>query len=79
MAKASKHDMGAGAQGKQAGVGAMTDAPDDQIGENMVLSNRDKSRHPETRGYDSKRAQTEQMQENPHARDPESDNSEPEK
>ena len=62
MAKASKNNMGAGAQGKQAGVGAMTDVPADMIGENMVLSNRDKSQHPKERGYDGKRVQSEQLQ-----------------
>ena len=62
MAKANKHDMGAGAQGKGAGTGAMTDLPGGVLEENMVLSNRDKSRHGDQRGLDSKTVQTEQYQ-----------------
>ena len=60
MAKASKHDMGPGAQGKGSGTGAMTDLPEGLLEENMVLSNRDKSRHSDQRGLDSKAVQTEQ-------------------
>jgi len=62
MAKASKTRSGVGAQGKGAGVGAMTDLPKDKVQENMALSNRDKSRHPKERGLDSKAIQTEQLQ-----------------
>ena len=62
MAKADKHDMGAGAQGKGSGSGAMTDLADGVLGENMVLSNRDKARHSQERGLDSKTVQTEQYQ-----------------
>ena len=32
------------------------------IGENMILSNRDKSRHSAERGLDSRQIQTEQLQ-----------------
>lgn len=73
MAKASRHNMGAGAKGKGAGVGAMTDAPEGMIEENMILSNRDKSQHTGERGYDSKRIQTEQMQDQPYERSEPSD------
>jgi hypothetical protein len=54
--------MGLGAQGKGAGTGANTDIPKQKIGENMVLSNRDKSQHSDVRGMDGKRIQTEQLQ-----------------
>lgn len=60
MAKADKHSMGAGSQGKGSGHGAMTDLPEGLLEENMVLSNRDKSRHSDERGLDSKTVQTEQ-------------------
>ncbi|MBX9933876.1 MAG: hypothetical protein K2Y56_20530 [Methylobacterium sp.] len=60
MAKADRHSMGPGAQGKGTGTGAMTDLPEGILEENMVLSNRDKSRHGDQRGLDSKTVQTEQ-------------------
>ncbi|HYW64307.1 MAG TPA: hypothetical protein VE865_14020 [Bradyrhizobium sp.] len=56
-----KH-FGPGAQGKGAGTGAMTDLPKDMIGENMILSNRDKAQHTDQRGADSKYVQSEQLQ-----------------
>jgi hypothetical protein len=59
MANAGKH-MGPGAQGKRAGNGALTELPEGILEENMVLSNRDKSRHNEQRGLDSATVQTEQ-------------------
>ncbi|HLJ72098.1 MAG TPA: hypothetical protein VKU03_12325 [Roseiarcus sp.] len=62
MAHASKTHSGAGAKGKSAGTGAMTDLPKDKIEENMALSNRDKARHPKGRGLDSKDVQTKQLQ-----------------
>lgn len=62
MANADRHKMGSAAQGKGTGTGAMTDLPDGILEENMVLSNRDKSRHNDERGLDSKRVQTEQYQ-----------------
>lgn len=62
MAKASKTHVGVGAQGKGSGSGAMTEIDKDKVGENMVLSNRDKARHPEGRGLDSKEIETEQYQ-----------------
>jgi hypothetical protein len=55
-----KH-LGLGAKGKGAGTGAMTDVQNDLIGENMVLSNRDKAEHSRDRGQDSKWTQTEQL------------------
>jgi hypothetical protein len=62
MAKADKHHMGPGSQGKGTGAGAMTDLPEGVLGENDVLSNRDKSQHDQTRGLDGKAVQTEQYQ-----------------
>ena len=62
MSRGSKKQTGAGAHGKGAGVGANTDITKDKIGENMVLSNRDKSRHSDQRGMDSKQIQSEQLQ-----------------
>jgi hypothetical protein len=49
-------------KGKGAGGGGLTDVQDHSIGENAVLSNRDKSRHSRERGQDSKWVQTEQLQ-----------------
>ena len=62
MANASRHKVGPGAQGKGDGSGAMSELPDGVLPENMVLSNRDKSRHSDQRGLDSKNVQTEQYQ-----------------
>ena len=69
MANASKTHVGVGSQGKGAGVGGMTDPQDDLIGDNMVLSNRDKSRHTDERGLDGKAIQADQFQDNPANRD----------
>ena len=60
MAKADRHNMGPGAQGKGSGTGAMTELPEGILEENMVLSNRDKAQHGAERGLDSKFVQTEQ-------------------
>jgi len=62
MTKGGKKQTGAGAHGKGAGAGANTDIAKDKIGDNMVLSNRDKSRHSDQRGMDSKHIQSEQLQ-----------------
>ena len=61
MANASKKHIGAGAQGKGSGSGAMTDIEKDKIPENMVLSNHDKAQHNQERGLDGKQIQTEQF------------------
>ena len=68
MANASKKSMGAGTQGKRDGSGAMTSVPDGALPENMVLSNRDKSRHSDDRGLDSRQVQTEQYRDHVGAR-----------
>lgn len=62
MANASKKQVGAGAQGKGSGVGANTELPREKVGENDILSNRDKSRHNEDRGLDGKQVRNEQRQ-----------------
>lgn len=49
-------------KGKGDGSGAMTDLQDDLVGENMVLSNRDKTENSRTRGEDGRWVQTEQLQ-----------------
>ena len=64
MAHASKKHIGAGTQGKGAGIGALADIPKEKIGENDVLSNRDKKQHSDDRGQDSKDIQNEQLQDN---------------
>lgn len=71
MANASKKHMGVGASGKGAGVGAMTEAVPEEIPANMPLSNRDKQRHPEERGLDSKGVQTDQLKDHAANRLPE--------
>jgi hypothetical protein len=60
-AKGDGRHVGRGAKGKGAGTGAMTDVQDDLIGDNSVLSNRDKTEHSRDRGYDGKWTQTEQL------------------
>ncbi len=62
MANASRKHMGVGAQGKGSGSGAATEIDKDKIGDNMVLSNRDKAGHPTERGLDSKAIEDEQYQ-----------------
>jgi len=62
MPKGSKNKIGAGAQGKGAGTGANTEISKQMVGENMVLSNRDKAQHSDQRGMDGKWIQTEQLQ-----------------
>jgi len=62
MTQSGRKHFGPGAQGKGAGTGALTALPKDKIGENMILSNRDKSQHSDQRGNDSKYIQSEQLQ-----------------
>jgi hypothetical protein len=61
MAKASSKHIGSAAHGKSSGTGAMTDIDKAILPDNMVLSNRDKSRHSRERGLDSKTVQNEQF------------------
>jgi hypothetical protein len=62
MSRGGKKQVGAGAHGKGAGSGANTDVQKEKIGDNMVVSNRDKSQHTDQRGMDSKHIQSEQFQ-----------------
>lgn len=68
MANASNKNMGSGTQGKGDGTGAMTELPEGVLEDNMVLSNRDKSRHSDERGLDSRQVQTEQYRDHVGAR-----------
>lgn len=62
MPNGGKTRIGSGTHGKRAGNGALTDIPKDKIGDNMILSNRDKAQHSDIRGLDGKFIQTEQYQ-----------------
>jgi hypothetical protein len=64
MAHASRKRVGAGTQGKASGTGALVDLPKDMVGENQVLSNRDKKQHSADRGQDSRAVQNDQLQDN---------------
>ena len=62
MAQANKKHIGAGSRGKRTGTGAKTMMPAERVGQNEVLSNRDKAQHTKARGLDSKAVQSEQDQ-----------------
>jgi hypothetical protein len=62
MANADKRHFGKGKHSKGDGTGAMTKLDDEKIGENEVLSNRDKKLHSEARGQDGVAIKTEQRQ-----------------
>ncbi len=62
MAHSDKKHFGKGTQGKGAGAGAMTDIGEDTVGDNEVLSNRDKKQHSKERGQDGNAIKTEQQQ-----------------
>jgi hypothetical protein len=66
MVKDGKKGVGPSARSKGAGTGAMTDIPDGKLGENDVLSNRDKASHSEARGQDGRRIQSDQYQTTAH-------------
>jgi hypothetical protein len=70
MANASRKQMGAGAKGKGDGSGANAEARPEEIGDNEVLSNRDKESRGSERGQDGKWNQTEQLQEHAANREP---------
>lgn len=61
MANATRKHFGTAHRGKGAGVGALADIPAEGIGENMVLSNRDKAQHSRARGLDGRAIETEQL------------------
>lgn len=62
MAHGDKKHFGKGSQGKGSGSGAMTGLDKDAVGENEVLSNRDKKQHSKERGQDGNAIKTEQGQ-----------------
>jgi hypothetical protein len=63
MARKDGKHLGPGTKdhGKGSGAGGMTNLQDELIGENAILSNRDKAQHSGDRGQDSKWVQTEQL------------------
>ncbi|AZO08382.1 MULTISPECIES: hypothetical protein [unclassified Mesorhizobium] len=71
MASGGKKHMGRGSQGKGSGSGAKTNLPKDMVGENDVLSNRDKKQHSEQRGLDGNRTKSDQYQDHAANRLPE--------
>jgi hypothetical protein len=66
MANANHKKLGEGIHHKGAGTGAMTEVPGNKIGDNEVLSNRDKSRRPDSQGLDGREIQNEQLQDQVH-------------
>lgn len=62
MAHGDKKHFGKGSQGKGSGAGAMNEVDADTIGENEVLSNRDKKQHSKKRGQDGNAIKTDQEQ-----------------
>lgn len=73
MANGDKKHFGKGSQGKGSGSGAMTELDDNTVGDNEVLSNRDKKRHTKERGQDGNAIKTEQRQDHSANRLPERD------
>jgi hypothetical protein len=71
MANASSKKFGKGVHGKGDGTGALSSAPRAVLGENMVLSNRDKAQDGRARGADSRFIMNEQRQDQAHNRDEE--------
>lgn len=66
MTKEGKKGVGPATRTKGSGSGAMTDLPKGMLGENEVLSNRDKASRSAARGQDGKRIQTDQYQSHAH-------------
>lgn len=62
MAHGSKKHIGAGSLGKGTGAGGMSDLDTDLVGDNDVLSNRDKAARNDDRGRDGKWIESEQLQ-----------------
>ena len=62
MAQADRKHFGKGTAGKGSGAGARTELGEDLVGENQILSNRDKKQHSKERGQDSNAIKTEQEQ-----------------
>lgn len=70
MTKEGKKGVGPATRAKGSGSGAMTDLPEGVLGENEVLSNRDKASHSAARGKDGKRIQSDQYQSHAHDKQP---------
>ena len=62
MVKEGKKGVGPGARTKGSGSGGMTEIRDGMLGDNDILSNRDKASHSEARGQDGKRIRSDQYQ-----------------
>jgi hypothetical protein len=62
MANASKKHFGEGNRGKGDGSGAMTHLDSSKVGENDILSNRDKKAHGRARGLDGNAVKSAQYQ-----------------
>jgi hypothetical protein len=62
VANGDKKHFGKGTHGKGSGSGAMTNLDDNTVGENGVLSNRDKKQHSKERGQDGNAVKTDQRQ-----------------
>jgi hypothetical protein len=71
MAHPDRKHFGKGTQGKGAGAGAMTELDKDAVGDNQILSNRDKKQHSKERGQDGNAIKTEQGQDHVANRRPE--------
>lgn len=62
MAHGDKKRFGKASQGKGSGSGAMSEIDKDVVGDNEILSNRDKQQHSKERGQDGNAIKTEQGQ-----------------
>nr|WP_152095329.1 hypothetical protein [Rhizobium dioscoreae] len=60
MAHAGKKQFSRGSKGRGDASGAATTLEEGKVGENAVLSNREKAQHSRERGLDSRDVQTEQ-------------------
>lgn len=69
MAHGDKKHFGKGTSGKGSGSGANTNLDADALGENQVLSNRDKKQHSKERGQDGAAIKTEQYQDHSASRE----------
>lgn len=62
MARGDKKYFGKGTHGKGSGAGGMTELDPGTLGDNQVLSNRDKKQHSKERGQDGNAIKTDQRQ-----------------
>ncbi|WP_435167922.1 hypothetical protein [Falsirhodobacter sp. 1013] len=73
MAHADHKKFGGHVQGKGDGTGAMSEVEPEDIEQNQILSNRDKSQDTRDRGQDGRNNQTEQIEDHVGNRIPEDD------